>query len=166
MKNINKTITTLILGIFLVTSFIACDEGGELDPGDTSTVEFAGDWYLIGYFPDGSVAYSHGYETYTVYNTADDNGDFWIDDADEFYQLKTKVSSNGLNFSGEANAPELITDGTVTISNGKLIKEGGRGTGSNTVVDSLYFEAEFDWDPGTVYQFAGHKRTGFLEDEH
>lgn len=166
MKNINKTITTLILGIFLVTSFIACDEGGELDPGVTSTVEFAGDWYLIGYFPDGSEAYGGGYHTYTVYNTADDNGDFWIDDHGDFFEIKTKVSSNGLNFAGEANAPELITDGTVTVTGGKLIKEGGKSSGSNTVVDSLYFEAEFDWDPGTVYQFAGHKRTGFLEDEH
>lgn len=168
MKNINKNITTLLLGIFLVTSFIACDEGGELDPGVSSTVDFAGDWFLIGYFPDGTEAYGGGYHTYTLYNTSDDNGDFWIDDHGEFFEIKTKVSSNAnaLTFSGEANAPELVTGGTVTVSSGRLIKDAGSASVSKTVVDSIYFEAEFDWDPGTLYQFAGHKRTGFLEDEH
>ena len=168
MKTLKKHILTLLLSAFLITSFVACDEGGNPDPGATSAVEFAGDWYLIGYFPDGTIAYNSGYHTYTVYNTADDNGDFWIDDHGDFYEIKTKVTSNPetLTFSGPPNAPELITGGTVTVSNGKIIKDGGRGSGSGTVVDSMYFEAEFDWDPGTVYQFAGHKRTGFLEDEH
>lgn len=166
MKTLKNNIKSLLLSVFLVTSFIACDEGGNPDPGATSVVEYAGDWYLIGYFPDGSEAYGGGYHTYSVYNTSDDNGDFWIDDAGAFFEIKTKVSSNGLSFSGAASAPELITGGTVTVTNGKLIKNGGKATGSRTVVDSLFFEAEFDWDPGTVYQFAGHKRTGFLEDEH
>lgn len=166
MKTLKKNITSFLLSLFLITSFVACDEGGNPDPGATSTVEFAGDWFLIGYFPDGTEAYGGGYHTYSVYNTAADNGDFWIDDHGDFFEIKTRVTSNGLTFAGEANAPELVTGGTVTVTNGKLIKDGGRGSGSRTVVDSLYFEAEFDWDPGVVYQFAGHKRTGFLEDEH
>lgn len=39
-------------------------------------------------------------------------------------------------------------------------------TASNTVVDEISFDAEFSWDPGTVYKFIGHWRTGFLEDEN
>ncbi len=37
---------------------------------------------------------------------------------------------------------------------------------SGMQVDEIYFEAEFDWDPGINYIFKGHKRTGFAEDEN
>lgn len=166
MKNTFIKIAYIFLSLTFLLSFVSCDEGGDPDPGSTSAVEFAGDWFLIGYFPDNTIAYGGSYNTYSLYNTAADNGDFWIDDHGSFFEIKTKVSSNELTFQGEPNAPELYTEGTVTVTNGKLIKKGGKASGSKTVVDSLYFEAEFDWDPGTVYKFSGHKRTGFLEDEH
>ena len=34
------------------------------------------------------------------------------------------------------------------------------------MVDSIYIRAEFGDDPGTDYEFAGHRRTGFLEDDY
>ncbi len=67
---------------------------------------------------------------------------------------------------GPQDAPELITEGTVTVSNGKILENAGRAWGSGTVVDSIYFEAEFDWDPGVIYTFGGHERTGFDEDDN
>ncbi|ETN96726.1 lipid-binding protein [Zhouia amylolytica] len=163
----------LFIAITIVTStlWISCndDEGYEdYDNFEAVTKDFNGDWFIIGYFPDGSIAYGGGYVLYTTSNTAANDENFWIDDHGAFFEIKTTVQADldDLVFSGPENAPELITGGTVTVSNGKIIKNGGRGSATGTVVDSIYFEAEFDWDPGTVYQFAGHKRSGFLEDEH
>lgn len=127
----------------------------------------AGDWFIVGYLQDGTPAYSGDYNIFSTYNASSNDENLWIDDHGNFFEIKTKVQANldNLTFSGPANAPELITDGTVTVSNGKIIKDGGVTYGTKTVVDSIYFEAEFDWDPGTTYIFGGHRRTGFLEDE-
>lgn len=164
MKNIIIKLFVLTIGLIIVS----CDEGGDPDPGATSTVEFAGDWFIVGYFDDGSVAYNGDYVLHSTYNAASNDENFWIDDHDTFFELKTKVQANfnDFTFSGPPNASELYTDGTVTISNGKILKNAGRSYGTRTVVDSIYFEAEFDWDPGTTYIFGGHKRTGFLEDDN
>lgn len=37
---------------------------------------------------------------------------------------------------------------------------------NRNIFQLISFEAEFSWDPGIVYKFVGHKRTGFLEDEN
>jgi hypothetical protein len=82
-------------------------------------------------------------------------------------EIKTKVQATdftNLLFSGKPNEAELYLGGTVTVTNGKILKNAAHSFGGH-IVDSLYFEAEFDWDPGTVYKFAGHRRTGFIEDE-
>lgn len=165
MKKINIIKTLFLLSFTCL--FIACDEGGDPDPGATTTVDFAGDWYIVGYFDDGTVAYGGDYVLYSTYNASSNDENFWIDDHGTFFEIKTKVQANldAHTFSGPANADELYTDGTVTVSNGKIIKDGAVTPGTETVVDSIYFEAEFDWDPGTTYIFGGHKRTGFLEDE-
>lgn len=165
MKNIYKL--KLFLALVVVMSLTSCDEGGDPDPGFTTTVDFAGDWFIVGYFEDGSIAYGGDYVLYSTYNTASNDENFWIDDHGAFFEIKTKVQANfdALTFSGQANSEELYTEGTVTVSNGKIITDGGRSFGTETVVDSIYFEAEFDWDPGTIYRFGGHRRTGFLEDD-
>ena len=166
----NNTKYKLILGTLLIivfSVFTSCDEGGDPDPGATSVVELAGDWWVIALEDDGETpAYGGDYVEFTTYNTAADDGTMWIDDNDNWMEIKTRVSTNvtALTFSGEPNSPELYTDGTVTVTNGKITK-GTYTTTSNTLVDEIYFEAEFDWDPGYVYKFKGHKRTGFLEDE-
>ncbi|MGG7036957.1 MAG: lipid-binding protein, partial [Flavobacterium sp.] len=69
-----------------------------------------------------------------------------------------------LTFAGEPESDEMYTGSKVTVSNGKILKNAATSFGGH-VVDSIYFEAEFDWDPGIVYKFSGHKRTGFKEDE-
>lgn len=53
-----------------------------------------------------------------------------------------------LSFSGQENAPEVLTGGTVTIRNCGILENAGRAAVSRTAVDSIYFEAGFDWDPG------------------
>lgn len=165
-----------ILNLFLLlllVSFISCDEDGyaDYDPGETNTQKFAGEWYIVGYTEDGEVAYAEDgadYNLWSTYNTAANDNTFWIDDHGSFFELKSQVEANlsNLTFSGEEDAEEVITGGTVTIRNGKILENAGRAAVSGTVVDSIYFEAEFDWDPGVIYIFGGHERTGFEEDDN
>jgi len=91
----------------------------------------------------------------------------FIDNHGNFFEIKTKVNTNlsNLTFSGETDALEMISGGTVSVTNGTFSK-GTFVTASNTTVDEISFEAEFDWDLGTKYIFKGHKRTGFAEDEN
>lgn len=167
MKKINFKITALFLSVFALTVMSSCDEGGEPTPGGTATQKFAGDWHIIGFETDGvTPAFGGGYNLYSTYNASSNDENFWIDDHDSFFELKSKVQANlsSLTFAGQPAAEELYTGGTVTVTNGKILKNAAHSFG-NHVVDSIYFEAEFDWDPGVVYKFGGHKRTGFLEDE-
>lgn len=164
MKKYIKLIFTFVL--FATT--VACTEGYEdYNPPykDSSLQPLTSDWFIIALFPDGSPAYGGDYEIFTTANTS--NGDsLWIDDHGNWMEIKTKVTAdlNDLTFFGKQDAEEFITGGTITVSNGKIIKDAYTTT-TESIVDSIYFEAEFDWDPGTVYKFAGHQRTGFLEDE-
>ena len=91
---------------------------------------------------------------------------FWIDDHDNTFELKTKVQVidfNTLTFSA-TNSEEMYLGDNVNVTNGKILKNAAHSFGGH-VVDSIYFEVEYVDDPGTIYKFAGHKRTGFLEDE-
>ena len=52
------------------------------------------------------------------------------------------------------------------ITNGKIIPGAATSTGGN-VTDSIYFQINFSDDPDNlIYDVAGYRRTGFLEDEH
>ena len=159
---------SLIVSLFLSLTLVSCDEGGDPSPGGTATEKFAGDWHIIALEPDGqTTAFGGDYNLFSTYNASSNDENFWIDDHDSWMEIKTKVQATdfrNLTFSGQPNSPELYTGGTVTVTNGKILKASAQSFGGH-VVDSIYFEAEFDWDPGTVYKFAGHKRTGFLEDE-
>ena len=158
----------IFASLFLALTLISCDEGGDPDPGGTSTEKFAGDWHVIALEPDGvTPAFGGGYNLYSTYNASSNDENFWIDDHDSWMEIKSKVQAldyTNLTFAGQTDAPELYTGGTVTVTNGKILKGAAESFGGH-VVDSIYFEAEFDWDPGVVYKFGGHKRTGFLEDE-
>ena len=168
MNKFKNKIIIASLAIFSLVTFNSCDEGGEPNPGGTTTEKFAGDWHIIGFEPDGvTPAFGGGYNLYSTYNAASNDENFWIDDHEAFFEIKSKVQAldmTNLTFAGQVDAEELYTGGTVTVTNGKIWKAAAESFGGHTV-DSIYFEAEFDWDPGTVYKFGGHKRTGFLEDE-
>jgi hypothetical protein len=166
MKKIN--ILTIILSLFVVVSFTSCDEGGDPDPGQTSTVDMAGDWF-VEFLVDGEDIYSIGYAMITTHNTsADDGTEMWIDDHQNtwWFKVKTPINVSNLTFSGTGLASNY--DGyeiTVDISNGTIVKDGATTSGGN-ISDSIYFEAVFSDDPTTTYQLVGYKRTGQLEDEH
>lgn len=166
MKKLN--IISIILSLFLAVSLTACDEGGDPDPGQTSTVDMAGDWF-VEFLVDGEDIYGIGHARITTYNTAADDGtEMWIDDNQNtwWFKVKTPIDVNSLTFAGAGLASNV--DGyevTVDILNGVIVKGGATTSGGN-ISDSIYFEAVFSDDPTTTYQLVGYKRTGFLEDEH
>ena len=130
------------------------------------------EWWGQIYVPDGNgglIDAGAGYQHYLTSNTSSGNTDsLFVDDFDGLLGLKAKVACNvnNLTFSNnDTPVRERYYDGIVTISNGKIFTNGGHST-SGIVVDSIYFEAVFDWEPDQVYVIAGHARTGFNEDEH
>jgi hypothetical protein len=167
--NINKlkNIVGAMLLLMVFSTFTACDKVEDIDVGGTSVESMSGDWWIVALEPDGvTPAYGGDYVHFSTFNTAADNGDMWITDFGNWFEIKTVVSTNvkNLTFEGEAGAEEAITGGTITISNGVITKNSYQ-TASNTMVDAIQFEVEIDWAPGTVFIFKGHKRTGFPEDE-
>lgn len=168
MRKMKILKNSLIVSFILALTLTSCDKGGDPNPGGTNTQKFAGDWHVIALEPDGATpAFGGGYVLFSTYNAASNDENFWLDDHDNWMEIKTKVQATdftNLLFSGKPNEAELYLGGTVTVTNGKILKNAAHSFGGH-VVDSLYFEAEFDWDPGTVYKFAGHRRTGFIEDE-
>jgi len=164
-----KNIYTYLLLFICIGAFTSCEEDGyeDFNVPQSSVSQLSADWWVIPYDPAGDPAFGASFHTLTTSNTAADNGDMQIDDHGNWMEIKTVVATNSaeLSFTGAANAPEMITGGTVTVSNGSITK--GTGTSlSGRVTDSIVFEAEFDWNPGVIYTYRGHKKTGFLEDEY
>lgn len=162
MKNIVKTVIILLS----FSLFIACDEGGDPDPGATGVVEMSGDWFVQTFLNGEMVA---DYARISTYNTAADNGaEIWVDDHGNIWDFKVKspVNTSSMTFQGTSLASDV--DGyviTVNIVNGTIEKDGATTTGGNTA-DKISFDAEFSDDPGTIYSMVGYKRNGLFEDEH
>jgi hypothetical protein len=162
-----KSIVNFILIPALFIFFTSCEEDGyaDFDQGQTNVQELSGEWWVAGFGPNGELV--SDYHVWATYNTANNNDTIWLDDHGSAVDLKTRVEANtsGLTFGNSTETPEVFSGGTVLVQNGLVIPEGTRAPVSGAVVDSIYFEAEFDWDPGVIYTFQGHSRTGFLEDE-
>jgi len=161
MKNINY-IKGLLL-FFLCALMFACDEGGNPNPGGTTTEQFAGDWFITISDADG-VQVDHA--LHSTYNTAANDNTMWIDDFENGWWLKCKITVNLADGTFTATAqPNLIDDSIVTITEGKFEKGAGLSKAGHKV-DKISFKAVFDYDPDTVLTYVGEKRTGFLEDEY
>ena len=148
---------------FLALVISACDLKEDYEVEKSKVVNAAGQWY-VNYTTDG---YESGYVLLNTYNTATDDGKaFWITDDGEWwdYKVKCPINADALTFSG-ADLTNTAYDIKIQVVNGKVILKGGKST-TGVVTDSIYFELEFSDDPGTIYKAAGHRRTGYLEDEH
>jgi hypothetical protein len=161
----------LILGVALVLGLVSCEN--EIDPGQNALMKMSNEWWVHLLVDDGTGEYEDiyhlGYFQFMTSNTASNTADsLFVDDFGNNAELKAKVACNPADLTfGNGGVPveERYTDGIVTINNGKILA--GQGTTASGIqVDSIYFEAEFDWDPGQVYIIAGHARTGYTEDEH
>jgi len=170
MKSILKIkILSVTLITVFSTFFVSCDETETYDVGLTNASEASGDWYVEFLDSNGDDIYSLGYQLITTTNSASNSStEFIIDDREHTWTFKVTcpIDLDTMTFSGTSLASNV--DGyevEVTITNGAIVKDGATSSGGNTV-DSIYFEAEFSDDAGTIYQVTGYKRTGLAEDEH
>lgn len=157
-----------ILYLFLVLSitlFSSCDEGGNPDPGKTTTGQFAGDWFITLTDSEGDSVADHA--LHYTYNTSANDNTLWIDDQENGYYIKCKVTVNTADGTFSATDSENLLDGSkVTITDGKFEKGAGLSKAGHKV-DKISFRAHFDYDDeGYDILYEGHKRTGFLEDEY
>ena len=177
-------ITKIILLALIATGFVACQE--EYEPDMFPGHELAGEWYVEEYVND---TLEHGHALLMTYNVAAANGDIWVDDQDHFYGFKAKITGNpgAGTFAGtgdntmapwvtydtlDVTAPydslEVIDSGfeTITVEEGAIYTDGGSSK-TGVVTDSIYIRVTFSDDPdGDVYEYKGHRRTGFLEDDY
>ncbi|MBS7786502.1 hypothetical protein KIH23_04260 [Flavobacterium sp. CYK-55] len=165
MNKIKNNIVRALFAVLLFTAF-SCDEGGDPNPGGTNTGQFAGDWFIDLTDSDGHAIVSHA--LHSTYNTAANDNTMWIDDYENGYWIKCKITINSNGTFTATNADNIIAadQGTVTITEGKIEKGAGLSKAGHRV-DKISFRAHFSYDAdGYDIIYTGHKRTGFLEDEY
>jgi hypothetical protein len=164
MNNIKNSLLKIFLGVVLFASFTSCDEGGDPDPGKTNTGQFAGDWFISAKDSDGATLFEHA--LHSTYNTSANDNTMWIDDYENGYWIKCKMTINEDGTFSATNSENLLDGSLVTITNGKIEKNAATSQAGHTV-DKISFRAHFDYDAaGYDILYEGHKRTGFLEDEY
>lgn len=167
-----KKFSAYILVISGLLLAVSCQESP--DPGGTATQAVAGEWWVKYYVSDGAgglIELDPGYYKAMTYNTAANTPDsIWVTDLAHFWDFAVKVgfdkSTNTFSASEVTNIS--YDDSEVTITNGQVLLGQGKST-SGVTTDSIYFVASFNDDSpayGNEYIIAGHRRTGFLEDEH
>lgn len=165
MKIIRNNTFKILFGIFTIALLVSCDNDGydEYDAGATPSVEMNGEWFING-SDDSGLLFEHA--KHVTYDTNEGKNTMYITDNSTGWVLKGKVTvdTKNLTFSTSAE-PNLLDSGTFTITEGKILKGAAHSQAGN-VTDSIYFKGEFSYDPGHIIIFAGHKRTGFLEDEY
>jgi hypothetical protein len=165
----NYKIRYILLAIAAIT-FASCQPDPE--PGGTATQDVAGEWWVQYYEDDGAgnLTQLSDYLKLSTFNTAANTPDsIWISDLAHFWDIQVKVP---LNYSAKTFAIEegdnVSYASKVTIRDGKVLLGQGKSS-SGVKTDSIYVKMLFDDDTtpyGTIYVAAGHRRTGFLEDEH
>lgn len=169
MKKIKLNLKYILLPVIAAFFAISCEEDGydDYDPGNTPAQALSGEWWIdISDEATGTLQVQHA-----LHRTYDDNnGGLWVSDrasATSFsgWWLESVVQydTQNLTFGGN-DLPNFADDSEVTITEGKIIKNGGHSA-TGVVVDSIYFKGVFNYDPETTLIFAGHRRTGFEEDE-
>lgn len=144
---------------------LSCDAGNEPDIQGTKLKAMTGEWWIV--ISSGGDTFP-GYHLITTSNTAANNEtDLLLDDG-ELWPAKvvTKVNLAAMTFDAASNLSNMYDDSiAVSITEGKILKNAATTTGGNKT-DSIYVQFEFSDDPGTKYEYAGYRRTGFREDEH
>ena len=168
MKKVIILLSALILGV--VTS---CDifPRETLEPGETATIEMAGEWYVTCDLIDanGDVFYSgadfFGLEEHFIiltYNTAANRPDeIVVDDLENFWEFRVKCSADidTKTFHVE-NGEDYLNGDFVTLS-GKIV-ENGTTTPSGMPADYIEITCTFGSDPyPTEYGYAGYRLSGW-----
>jgi hypothetical protein len=164
MKKIKSNIARILLAVIVFASFTSCDEVGDTNPGGTNVGQYAGDWFISLSDPSGAAISEH--DLFTTYNTAANDNTMWLDDHESVAEFKVKVTVNTNDGTFSANAAKNeYNSKTVNITAGKIEKDAALSKGGHKV-NKISFKAEFSDEPGVIYSYEGHKRTGFYEDEY
>jgi hypothetical protein len=155
--------TLLIAGVALML-FASCKKNLP-DVGGTAPQKLANEWWVT-LTVNGNDIFNLGHKKLVTYNTAANTNEIWVDDYGHLWQFKVKAQANldSLSFSA-TNAQNEYYDIKVNLTNGKVFPGLGRSKTGN-VTDSIYMQAEFSDDPGTIYTISGHARTRFAEDDY
>lgn len=165
MNKLKLNFIKILFSILILTAFTSCDEGGNPNPGGTTTGAFAGEWFISATDSDGGSVFDHA--LHSTYNTSANDNTMWIDDHENGYYIKCKVTVDLAKGTFTATDSENLLDNSkVTITEGKFEK-GATESKAGHVVDKISFRAHFDYDDeGYDILYVGHKRTGFQEDEY
>lgn len=156
-----------ILSVFILLALIISSCQKEEEVGGTAVQAMAGEWF-VQYSEDNGETYEDNYFSVLTYNTANNSStEMWIDDHGDFgpFKGKVRVDLSSLTFNTSEPSINEYEDSTFQIEDGKIIKNGTKGPGSNTPTDSIFFKVKFSDYPDDIYYISGYKRTGFLEDE-
>ncbi|SDG78241.1 Lipid-binding putative hydrolase [Dyadobacter soli] len=160
MKYIKYSLIALVFGL------LSCDLGSEPTIEGTKLKAMCGEWFVLILNEGEDVG--NGYHLITTSNTAANNETDLILDDHETWPAKiiTKVNLPAMTFDAAQNLPNAYADTIqVSVIEGKILKGAATTTGGNKT-DSIYVKFEFSDAPGTQFEYAGYRRTGFSEDEH
>jgi hypothetical protein len=163
-----KIILIMSVGVFVISS---CQK--VKDPGATSAVKVANEWWVTLDSVGITDYYGIGPIRVATYNTSANNSDIWVDDYQNGYGFKARatVDYGNLTFTSiPLAANDYFTPGgvfaeTVHITDGKFFSKGGHSRSGN-VTDSIHLKIEFSDSPGFIYEMNGVERTRFPEDDY
>jgi hypothetical protein len=154
----------LIFIAVVLFTIISCNKA--FDPGATSTVKVANEWWVNLYL-NGKAQYS-SFGKIETYNTSANTDSMWIDDLGNIWQFKIRsmFNADSLTFS-VSSAPNYWPKYPITVSvmNGKIMHNQAKSaTGLPT--DSIYFKVIFSDDPTDTYEIKGTARTLWGADDY
>ena len=161
-----KIINNIALISILFIALVSCENNGyeDYEQKNSNTGALNGEWYIdVIEESSGNVEVEHALH-YTYDN---DNGNMFIDDRKNGWYLKGELNVDLKNLTFNITDEDNLNDkgSTFTITEGKIIKNAAKSK-NGVVTDSIYFKAEFDYDPGVIYIHSGHRRTGFIQDDY
>lgn len=188
-----KSLYSIFALIAMLVAFTSCEKD---EVENTATVDMAGEWHVRVYAIDAATGevvdddmFGDGDYNITTSNTAANvANEMWLIDANGYvfpYQVRIDVNPSNMTFNSSTDAEnlfgpsgyvyqnfeELLAGETVTVTDGKIIKDGY--TKANGIkVDYIEFFVSFSKDPfpgkyglAKEYKICGFRYTGFVEDE-
>lgn len=162
MKRLVYILVILLMG----TTIYSCQESYEV--GSSATEKLAGEWWFAILDENGDVMvdYEGIAARMTTYNTADNGAnELWVDDLEHYWEFKAKVKANveTLSFGSADSVNNVYYDENMIVRDGQ-IWEGIATSKDGNVTDSIRLTTVFS--DGTILIYAGHRHTGFEEDEY
>lgn len=156
--------------LLAVISFIFIGCSDDVEPGGTATEALAGDWFVL-LTDEAGNDIAGGFHKVTTYNTAANIPTEMFFDDGNLWPIKGKVNCdiksltfNTSDFVENSYAYEGVYY-KFKIHEGKVLLDQGHAKSGRTS-DSIFVKFEAMDDPGNIYIYTGHRRTGFLEDEY